>query len=82
MRNYLYYTDSEIRSLLPGGWKPLENGRYIAEKKVFTVKVSDPSRLDWVLEIKLEKAEKLGRIEALREAVLDLLHNRFRSILG
>jgi hypothetical protein len=77
------YTDVELESYIPAGWSlaPDDRPRWDEEGNRFRFRVIDTSDLDWQLEIPREKVERLGRIEALRQAVDHLNRQRFKSIL-
>jgi hypothetical protein len=67
----LQYTETEIRSFLPTGWDLIgeRQGAWDAKKKVWRATVLDNVDFDWPLEVKPGEASKLGRLEALRQAM-------------
>ena len=68
----LQYTETEIRSFLPSGWDLLgkpQQGAWDAKKSVWRATVLDNVDFDWPVEVKAGEASKLGRLEALRQAM-------------
>jgi hypothetical protein len=67
----LQYTETEIRSFLPTGWGLIgePQGSWDAKKKVWRATVLDNVDFDWPVEVKPDEASKLGRLEALRQAM-------------
>jgi hypothetical protein len=76
----LQYTETEIRSFLPTGWDLIgeRQGSWDAKKKVWRATVLDNVDFDWPVEVKPGEASKLGRMEALRQA----MDRVFRERLG
>ena len=74
----LQYTESEIRSYLPTGWDLLgsQQGAWDAKKKTWRATVLDNVDFDWPVEVKAAEVTKLGRIEALRQAMDRLYRER------
>lgn len=67
----LQYTDSEIRSYLPTGWDLIGDpqGSWDSKKKIWRATVIDNVEFDWPVEVKGADVDKLGRLEALRQAM-------------
>lgn len=67
----LQYTETEIRSFLPTGWGLIgePQGSWDAKKKVWRATVLDNVDFDWPVEVEAGEASKLGRMEALRQAM-------------
>ncbi len=67
----LQYTETEIRSFLPTGWDLIgsQQGAWDAKKKIWRATVLDNVDFDWPVEIEAGEASKLGRLEALRQAM-------------
>jgi hypothetical protein len=67
----LQYTETEIRSFLPTGWDLIASrqGAWDAKKKVWRATVLDNVDFDWPVEVEAGEASKLGRLEALRQAM-------------
>ncbi len=67
----LQYTESEIRSFLPTGWDLIGDprGSWDAKKKIWRATVLDNVEFDWPIEVKGNDIDKLGRMEALRQAM-------------
>ena len=67
----LQYTETEIRSFLPTGWGLIgsQQGGWDAKKKLWRATVLDNVDFDWPVEVKPGEASKLGRMEALRQAM-------------
>jgi hypothetical protein len=87
----LVYTEDELRSFLPSGWRllgaspapaeitPQETGAWDGGKRVWRTRVVDNVDFDWPLVVKAADAAKLGdngRIEALRLAMDKLYRER------
>jgi len=74
----LRYTETEIRSYLPTGWDLIgaPEGAWDPKKKIWRAKVIDNVDFDWPVEIKAGEAAKLGRLEALRQALEVLYRER------
>ncbi|HVS01966.1 MAG TPA: hypothetical protein VMT16_04285 [Thermoanaerobaculia bacterium] len=77
------YTDIELESYIPSGWVLAEGQapEWDPGRQELRVTVLDSSDLDWILAVKRSDAERLGRIEALRQAVDRLDRERFESII-
>jgi hypothetical protein len=67
----LQYTESEVRSVLPTGWNLVgsASGGWDSKKKVWAARVIDNVEFDWPVVVKPDEASKLGRLEALRQAM-------------
>jgi hypothetical protein len=67
----LTYTETEIRSFLPTGWSLTEDGEgsWDPKKKVWRSRVIDNVDFDWPVVVKVDEANSLGRLEALRRAM-------------
>ncbi len=91
MTEQLVYTEEEVRSYLPSGWRLLASedanaeilprtfGLWDARKRVWRMRVVDNVDFDWPLVVKAADAAKLGdggRIEALRRAMDKLYRER------
>ena len=91
MTEQLVYTEDEVRSYLPSGWRllaaedanaeilPHTFGLWDAGKRVWRMRVVDNVDFDWPLVVKAADAAKLGtngRIEALRRAMDKLYRER------
>lgn len=65
------YTETEVRSFLPTGWDLIgaPEGTWDSKKKAWTAQVLDNVEFDWPLVVKSDDASKLGRLEALRQAM-------------
>jgi len=76
----LQYTESEIRSYLPTGWNIIGNqqGSWDAKKKTWRATVLDNVDFDWPVEVRAAEVTKVGRIEALRQA----MNRVYRERLG
>ncbi|MFL6195473.1 MAG: hypothetical protein ACJ75H_14955 [Thermoanaerobaculia bacterium] len=76
----LHYTETEIRSYLPTGWDLIggAQGAWDPKKKTWRATVLDNVDFDWPLEVRAAEAAKLGRLEALRQA----LNRVYRERLG
>jgi hypothetical protein len=74
----LRYTESEIRSYLPTGWDLIggDQGAWDAKKKLWRATVIDNVDFDWPVEVKPDAAGKLGRLEALRQAMDQVYRER------
>ncbi|HYL05191.1 MAG TPA: hypothetical protein VE075_04075 [Thermoanaerobaculia bacterium] len=87
----LGYTEDEIRSFLPSGWRlaaaddptgemvPFAFGHWDARQAVWRMRVIDNVDFDWPLVVKAAEAAKLGangRLEALRRAMDKLYRER------
>ena len=74
----LQYTESEIRSYLPTGWDLIGDpqGSWDAKKKVWRATVIDNVDFDWPVEVEAGEMSKLGRLEALRQALDRLYRER------
>jgi hypothetical protein len=87
----LGYTEDEIRSFLPSGWRllgadepeteltPRSTGRWDAARRHWRTRVVDNVDFDWPLVVKATDAVKLGdngRLEALRQAMDRLYRER------
>ena len=87
----LVYTEDEVRSYLPSGWRLLAAedanaevlphifGSWDAGKRVWRMRVVDNVDFDWPLVVKAADAAKLGangRLEALRRAMDKLYRER------
>lgn len=87
----LGYTEDEIRSFLPSGWRlgaadpanaelvPHTFGHWDAGKKVWRMRIVDNVDFDWPLVVKAADAAGLGtsgRLEALRRAMDKLYRER------
>lgn len=76
----LRYTTVEIRSFLPLGWdlaQGEDEGHWDPALRMWTVTMVDGSDLEWPISVKVDKAESMGRLEALEEAM-----RRQRTRLG
>ena len=72
------YTDLEIRGYLPGGWTlraPADTAAWNPRKKTWTVRIHDPAEVDWDLVVTAKQVDKLGRLEALRQAIERVYRN-------
>lgn len=78
--NEIEYTDAEIRSYLPSGWNVAAGGdpaalpgddeaRWDAKSRTWKIKVFDDVDFDWEVAVHAREVEKLGRLEALRQAI-------------
>lgn len=76
----LRYTETEIRSYLPTGWDLIgdSEGSWDAKKNTWTTRVIDNVDFDWPVAVKADEASKIGRMEALRQA----MDRVFRERLG
>lgn len=76
----LHYTETEIRSFLPTGWDLIggAQGSWDPKRKTWRATVLDNVDFDWPLEVRAAEAAKLGRLEALRQA----LNRVYRERLG
>ncbi len=87
----LAYTEDEIRSFLPSGWRiaaaddptgemvPFAFGHWDARREAWRARVIDNVDFDWPLVVKAADAAKLGangRLEALRRAMDRLYRER------
>jgi hypothetical protein len=87
----LGYTEDEVRSFLPSGWRlaasepapaeiaPLTFGHWDAGKGVWRMRVVDNVDFDWPLVVRAADAAKFGtngRLEALRRAMDKLFRER------
>ncbi|MBV8200262.1 MAG: hypothetical protein JOZ15_06530 [Acidobacteria bacterium] len=87
----LVYTEDEIRSFLPSGWRllagddptgemvPFTFGHWDGRQGVWRIRVVDNVDFDWPLTVKAADAAKLGengRLEALRRAIDKLYRER------
>ncbi|MEE8137638.1 MAG: hypothetical protein V3T81_02010 [Thermoanaerobaculia bacterium] len=66
------YSDLEVSGLLPAGWSltvSAETADWNPQKRTWTLKVHDPAKVDWALVVKAVVVDKLGRLEALRQAI-------------
>jgi hypothetical protein len=74
----ILYTETEIRSFLPAGWNLIGDpeGTWDAKKKLWRTTVIDNVDFDWPLEVESAEADKLGRLEALRQAMDCLYRER------
>jgi hypothetical protein len=87
----LTYTEDEVRSFLPSGWRLLAAedapaelsphivGHWDARKGVWRMRVVDNVDFDWPLVVKAAEATRLGqngRLEALRRAMDKLNRER------
>ena len=75
----LSYNRIEIESFLPSGWNlddKAPEGAWDEKKRAWRTTLYDGLELSWPLEVKLEAAEKKGRIDALKEAVDRVHHKR------
>jgi hypothetical protein len=87
----LTYTEDEVRSFLPSGWRLLAGddpnaelsphtiGSWDGRKRAWRMRVLDNVDFDWPLVVKAADAAKLrgnGRIEALRQAMDKLNRER------
>ncbi len=68
------YTQTELESVLPSGWSLATGPGLEAAKKrkkpaAWSVRVQDVADVDWSLEVEREAVERLGRMEALRQAM-------------
>ncbi|MFL6291243.1 MAG: hypothetical protein ACJ759_10140 [Thermoanaerobaculia bacterium] len=74
----LRYTETEIRSFLPAGWNLIGNreGAWDPKKKVWRATVLDNVDFDWPVEVKAGEVSKIGRMEALRQALDRLYRER------
>ena len=79
----LMYTDVELESYIPSGWRLAEAGDrgWNAKDEAFRCLLLDGSDLDWELVVPLAETRRHGRIEALRRAVDELDRKRFKSFL-
>lgn len=75
----LHYTETEIRSFLPTGWDLIgAQGAWDPKKKTWRATVLDNVDFDWPVEVRAAEVAKLGRLEALRQA----LNRVYRERLG
>ena len=76
----LRYTETEIRSYLPTGWGLVGDpeGSWDSRKETWTARVIDNVDFDWPVAVKAGEASKVGRLEALRQA----MDRVFRERLG
>jgi len=87
----LGYTEDEIRSFLPSGWRlgaadpanaelaPRTFGHWDAGRQAWRMRIVDNVDFDWPLVVKAADAAKLGangRLEALRRAMDKLYRER------
>jgi hypothetical protein len=74
----LQYTETEIRSYLPTGWDLIgaSQGAWDAKKKLWRATVIDNVDFDWPVEVKPDAVGKLGRLEALRQAMDQVYRER------
>ena len=82
------YTTIEVQSVLPSGWSLPSPARSSVTAELnrtdrrktpaWEIRVQDVADVDWDLEVKLGAVEKLGRMEALRQAMDKL----YREALG
>jgi hypothetical protein len=77
------YTTTEIESVLPTGWALVDGAAPLPGKKsrrplAFTARVQDGAEVDWPLEVSTDAVHRLGRMEALRQAMGKL----YREALG
>jgi hypothetical protein len=87
----LAYTEDEIRSFLPSGWRlaaaddptgeivPFTFGHWDGRQNLWRMRVVDNVDFDWPLVVKAADAAKLGangRLEALRRAMDKLYRER------
>ncbi|HVR06809.1 MAG TPA: hypothetical protein VMW75_02075 [Thermoanaerobaculia bacterium] len=87
----LTYTEDEIRSFLPSGWRlaaaddptgemvPFAFGHWDGRKGTWRMRVIDNVDFDWPLVVKAADAARLGangRLEALRQAMDKLYRER------
>lgn len=76
----LQYTETEIRSFLPTGWDLIgdPHGTWNPKKKLWRGTVIDNVDFDWPIDVTAAEATKLGRLEALRQAI----DREYRERLG
>jgi hypothetical protein len=76
----LRYTETEVRSVLPTGWNLIGDsaGTWDPRKGTWTARVIDGAEFDWPVVVKADEASKVGRLEALRQA----MDRVFRERLG
>ena len=69
------YSEIELASFLPPGWRVADAGagRWDRKKNRWTIEVLDGCAMDWELSVVAGDVGRVGRIEALRAAV-DQLH--------
>jgi hypothetical protein len=74
----LHYTETEIRSFLPTGWDLIGDARgsWDPKKKMWRATVIDNVDFDWPIEVEAAQVAKLGRLEALRQAMDRLYRER------
>ncbi len=77
------YTMIEVQSVLPSGWSlGAAPGTPERDRKgrlpAWAIKVQDVADVDWDLQVKAEAVLKLGRMEALKQAMDKL----YREALG
>jgi hypothetical protein len=74
----LRYTETEIRSFLPTGWNLIgdRDGAWDPKKKVWRATVLDNVDFDWPVEVKAGEVSRIGRMEALRQAIDRLYRER------
>ncbi len=75
----LYYHRTEIESFLPTGWKLGEDGGagiWDGSAQSWSTSLFDGVDYGWPLAVTASEAEKLGRIEALRAAILQVFNAR------
>lgn len=69
-RDDISYIDTEVRSHLPSGWELVEGaGSWDEDRQAWVVRVRDEVDFDWEVAVKSAETEKLGRMEALRQAM-------------
>jgi len=74
----LAYTTNEVLSYLPGGWTLVSEGTWQAQAASWSCEIEDTSGLRWPLQIQASEASQHGRLQALKRAADDLLHQRRR----
>lgn len=74
----LAYTETEVKSVLPSGWSLPEDspGSWEAAKGRWTARVLDDVEFDWPVVVQADAAARLGRFEALRQAMDQVYRER------
>lgn len=69
-RDDISYMETEVLSHLPSGWDLVDGaGAWDGDREAWVIRVIDEVDFDWDVAIRPDKAEKLGRMEALRQAM-------------
>lgn len=88
MSEELFYTDEELQSYLPSGWNlaPTDDDGWDPEENVYRLTVLDEVDHDWPVKVTGSKAGKVGRLEALRQAMEETQYGRLgwrtKGLLG